>query len=285
MPRSLTRQEKHPELFARDIYTDPRSRTRKVPMEVLCLGYMRTGTACESTFHTAFSLLGVPCCHSFSLYNHVQDCTMWISAFDAKFAGKGKPFTRTEWDQLLSDYGAVTDVPALAFSEDLISAYPEAKVVLMERDIEKWYKSFDDAVAKVMWAKWGHLIASLDPWFVGPIRDVHLRWARDWMGVKSMEDMRTKAKYKYREHYKMIRTIVPKERLLEYKLGSGWEPLCDFLGKEIPDIEFPRVNETASMHEKVTIIAVRGIRNLATRVLLWIGPLLFMLLLVAIKFR
>ena len=48
MPRSITCQEKHPELFAQDLHTDPQSRKRKVPMEVLCLGYMRTGTACKS---------------------------------------------------------------------------------------------------------------------------------------------------------------------------------------------------------------------------------------------
>ncbi len=47
MSRIITLQEKHPELFAKDLYIDPASRKRVVPMEVLCLGYMRTGTACE----------------------------------------------------------------------------------------------------------------------------------------------------------------------------------------------------------------------------------------------
>jgi hypothetical protein len=198
---------------------------------------------------------------------------MWNAAFDAKFCGKGKPFTRADWDRLLAEYGAVTDVLAIAFSEELIAAYPEAKVVLMERDIEKWYVSFDDAVIKVTWGKWGHWVASLDPWFVGPIRDVHLRWARLWMGVNSAEEMRIKAREKYREHYALIRRIVPRERLLEYKLGSDWKPLCEFLGKEVPNVEFPRVNETASMHEKMSIIVGRGIRNILKRALLWIGPL------------
>ena len=50
MPRPISREEKHPELFARDQYTDPWTRKRKVPMQVLCLGYMRTGTACECYF-------------------------------------------------------------------------------------------------------------------------------------------------------------------------------------------------------------------------------------------
>ena len=210
---------------------------------------------------------------------------MWISAFDAKFSDKGKAFTRTEWDQLLGEYGAVADVPALAFSQDLISAYPDAKVVLTERDIDSWYKSFDDAVVKKMWSRWGHLIASLDPWFVGPIRDVHLRWATHWMGVRSESEMREKAKEKYREHYELVRRIVPREKLLEYKLGSGWEPLCEFLGKDVPDVDFPKVNDTASMHENDSIIFGRGIRNLLTRVLLWTGPLVVAVVLVAAKYR
>jgi hypothetical protein len=41
--------------------------------------------------------------------------------------------------------------------------------------------------------------------------------------------------------------LVPKERLLNYKLGSGWQDLCDFLGKEVPDEPFPRLNERNEM--------------------------------------
>ena len=100
---------------------------------------------------------------------------MWISAFDAKYTGKGEAFTRAQWDQLLADYGAVTDVPALAFADDLVAAYPQAKVVLMDRNIDNYYMSFDDAVVNNMWARCGHWVASLDPWSVGPIRYVHFR--------------------------------------------------------------------------------------------------------------
>lgn len=231
----------------------------------------------------ALNLLGIPCCHSFSLYSHVRDCAMWCSAFDAKYSPKGTPYTRVEWDQLLANYGAVTDVPALAFSEDLIAAYPEAKVILVERDIDRWFVSFDDAVIKVMWGRWGNWVANVDPWFVGPIRDVHMLWAKRWMGVHSAEEMRSKAKQRYREHYELIRKVVPKARLLEYRLGSGWEPLCGFLGKETPDVEFPRVNETASMHEKMSIIVGRGIKNFLKRALLYLGPILVVLLILVAK--
>lgn len=40
------------------------------------------------------------------------------------------------------------DPPAMAFSEDLIRAYPDAKVVLVERDVEVWYESMMVTVVK-----------------------------------------------------------------------------------------------------------------------------------------
>lgn len=40
----------------------------------------------------------------------------------------------------------------------------------------------------------------------------------------------------------MIRGLVPKERLLEWYVEDGWGPLCKFLGKPVPDADFPRAN-------------------------------------------
>lgn len=37
---------------------------------------------------------------------------------------------------------------------------------------------------------------------------------------------------------------MPPERLLNFHVSEGWEPLCKFLGKEIPDTPFPNVNNT-----------------------------------------
>lgn len=48
MAISTAMKEKHPEIFAPDRNQDPRQRTRTVPMQVLSLGFCRTGTSCES---------------------------------------------------------------------------------------------------------------------------------------------------------------------------------------------------------------------------------------------
>lgn len=46
------------------------------------------------------------------------------------------------------------------------------------------------------------------------------------------------------EHHAMIRGLVPKDRLLEWYIDDGWEPLCKFLGKPVPppDVPFPHAN-------------------------------------------
>lgn len=38
---------------------------------------------------------------------------------------------------------------------------------------------------------------------------------------------------------------MPKENLLEYKMGEGWKPLCEFLEVPVPEgKKFPRTNDT-----------------------------------------
>lgn len=92
-------------------------------------------------------ILGIPKFRSLDFMNNIRDCTLWDEALDAKYVSSpSQPFTRSQWDSVIGHYEAVCDVPAVAFSEDLTAIYPEARVVLVGRDIESWYKSFDEAV-------------------------------------------------------------------------------------------------------------------------------------------
>lgn len=62
-----------------------------------------------------------------------------------------------------------------------------------------------------------------------------------WSGGDYSEDSKTAQTYL--EHNALVRKVCPPERLLEFKLGSGWEPLCEFLGKEVPEGPYPNVND------------------------------------------
>ncbi|KAI9659365.1 MAG: hypothetical protein M1821_001623 [Bathelium mastoideum] len=168
----------------------------------------------------ALEILEIPCWHGVSAFSRISDCSKWRAALEAKFFNKGQPFSREQWDRLLGDFGAVSDVPAIAFAEDLIAAYPEAKVILVERDRDRWFNSFNEAVIGPCWNPVLQVIASLDPWFLGPLNSVTQRWVRGWFDANSADDMRAKALFMYEHHYALVRSITPKHRLLEFSLEN-----------------------------------------------------------------
>ena len=63
----------------------------------------------------------------------------------------------------------------------------------------------------------------------------------------------------YRLHYDKVRALASKERLLEYRVGEGWERLCDFQGVPVPEGEFPRANESKEVGERMELICQRAI--------------------------
>jgi hypothetical protein len=79
---------------------DRRTCRRVVPLKILVLGQSRTGT--QSIRAALFDLGYADVYHMTSvLLQNPPDSKMWIEAYEAKFEGKGRPFTRDDWDQLL----------------------------------------------------------------------------------------------------------------------------------------------------------------------------------------
>ena len=225
----------------------------------------------------ALEILGLPCWHSTQFMStRFGDLEMWQEAVDRKFfGGPGPKFGRQEFDQLLHDFGAISsDTPAIAFADDLIEAYPEAKVVLVERDIDSWYESWMKSVIKNTYDPFVTVIYHIDRFFTHPIGRIHKTTLQGWLGISSPEDARRKSKAKYRQHYELVRSITPKDRLLEYKLSDGWEPLCEFLEKPVPDQPFPHLNEKKWLDEKVQLVLSHGLKRFAWKVFLYfLAPL------------
>jgi len=58
-------------------------------------------------------------------------------------------------------------------------------------------------------------------------------------------------------YHAYVREVVPKEKLLEMRLGEGWEPLCKFLGVPVPDQPFPRANDSAALKQTAQAVLIR----------------------------
>lgn len=44
---------------------------------------------------------------------------------------------------------------------------------------------------------------------------------------------------------------LPEDRLLEWSVEDGWIPLCNFLGKDVPQQEFPNSNPPKAWAERI----------------------------------
>ena len=155
----------HPET-GRLIDSHPGKRTR--PMRVLCLGASRTGTM---SIYTALIKLGYNVYHMNEAAKSAKvSFGVWGEALRAKFHGEGKKFGRAEFDKILGDFDACADVPCMTFAEDLIEAYPEAKVLLNAREVDKWLHSMHGSAGAVLkWPTWPYVApwdgALVNPWW------------------------------------------------------------------------------------------------------------------------
>jgi hypothetical protein len=161
------------------------------------------------------------------------------------------------WDELLAGRDATVDWPGARYFEPLMAKHPDAKVLLSVRDHASWERSMRATICKIYfgdellhhlsdarrlvdedWAAWIALMEAQCWEGRGPLRDAPetteglIRSAEAW-------DAHVKA-------------TVPADRLLVWEAQEGWEPLCAFLDRPVPDEPFPRINDTDDFVRGIT---------------------------------
>lgn len=163
--------------------------------------------------------------------------------------------------RLTNSLQAVCDIPPAAFAEELVAAYPEAKVVILNRDVDKWYQSMEQTLLRFSKpTPWLMFLGLIDWTRSGQISKMLGLMMQAMFGPGDLSAPHLKKFFV--EYHDKIRRIVPKDRLLEYKVQDGYRPLCDFLGVPIPttmvgekEVEepFPKVNDSATFNERVAL--------------------------------
>jgi Sulfotransferase domain len=189
-------------------------------MEVIGAGLGGTGTLQAKA---ALEALGFgPCYHIAEVERRPEHVGLW-----SRVADGGSP----DWDLILGEYESCVDFPACALYAELLDAYPDARVVLTVRDPERAY----DRVRETIWK----LTTAPESPFPAELRRAfdRLVWERVFNG--SFEN-RAEAIEVYRRWDDEVRRRVPADRLLVFDVDEGWEPLCGFLGRDVPAEPFPR---------------------------------------------
>jgi FkbM family methyltransferase len=220
-------------------------------LRVIGAGVGRTGTA--SLKVALQRLLGDPCYHMNEVLGHPDHVPVWHAAIHGE---------EPDWDTLLAGYASTVDWPAAAFWKPLSEAYPDALVLLSVREsAEEWFCSANATINELM----------LRP----PPTEL-----RDWHAMASdlLRDRFTPvpfdesaAKAAYERHNAEVRATVRSQRLLEWRVTDGWDPICERLGVAVPDEPFPHRNRRDEYRAVLPSTVRRSRRNTVGAATAWVA--------------
>ncbi|KAF2161695.1 hypothetical protein M409DRAFT_58781 [Zasmidium cellare ATCC 36951] len=233
-------------------------------LQVLVLAAPRSGS---TSLGTALQTLGYKTCvgvaHSYFVENHFP---YWTEGIGIGYLGwEGAAYRVGEFERFLGGYEAVTGWGAALLAEELVEAYPEAKVVCTVRDADGWVESYRSTImcTYLSWRKWLWLLplcGGLEREFVR-FKDTAIH---AWSYGKPFD--REQQKKYYLDHNERIKKLVPQDRLLMFDPKDGWEPLCKFLNQDIPTTSYPHAGVRTGFHEAMWVIWRRAVMRAARNV-------------------
>jgi hypothetical protein len=190
-------------------------------LKVVGAGVGRTGT--NSLKVALETLLGDPCHHMFEVISDPSQIPAWTNAIDGG---------AVDWATMpAAGFGSLVDWPGASFWPELSAANPDALVLLSVRDPESWYRSASNTIFLIF----DNCPPELKPWFETMRALLGERFSDQLDNPTAMMDA-------FERHNAAVRQAVAPDRLLEWTLGDGWDPICDRLGVDVPDQPFPATN-------------------------------------------
>jgi len=196
-------------------------------LKVIGAGAGRTGTM---SLKLALEQLGFgPCHHMSEIMMHPETIGLWLPAADG----------RADWEAIFKGYASAVDAPTCIFWRELVTFYPAAKIILTTRDPNAW---FDSGQATVLSPMAQQAVAQAGSG--SPFVDFMTKVIRPGFGAGAAEHLHDRdfMVAHFNRHNAEVMQQAPKDRLLVYEVRQGWGPLCAFLGVDVPEAPFPRVN-------------------------------------------
>jgi len=206
-------------------------------LSVIGAGFGRTGTL---SLKHALEAIGLgPCYHMVEVFKNPDAPNWWYEA--------ALNPAKANWDRIFKGYNSTVDWPNATFYKELAAAYPDAKVILTERDPDDWFESTQ---ATIFAEREGMDPNAPFPRMIGKV-------------IHELFDGRMHDKDHlisvYKAHNAEVRAAIPPERLLVYHVADGWAPLCEFLGVPAPDGETPKVNSREDFGAHIAVEVAKAI--------------------------
>jgi hypothetical protein len=211
-------------------------------LEVIGAGFGRTGTM---SLKLALEQLGFgPCYHMLEVFRRPGDSERWEEA------ARGEP---TDWRQFLKEFRSAVDWPVAYFWRELWEVFPDARIILTERDPEAWHQSISQTIFEFMRRE-------VDPASLDPIHRAQRSMGRYVVSESTFGNRFDKAHVLdvYRRHNEDVKRLVPSEKLLVFDGAQGWGPLCAFLGVSVPAAPYPKTNTTEEFRSRASTRVARN---------------------------
>lgn len=181
--------------------------------KVFCIGFQKTGT---TSLEAALRMLGYRVTSIFG-----QDLA--LEELKRSYVARGLEIAQT--------VDAVQDMPWPLMYRELDAAFPGARFILTWRDTDRWLASICD--------HFGRNPAVLQALTYGPEAAFPVGHEDRYRTVYDRHNADVRAYFRDR----------PGD-LLEMNLsqGDGWEALCGFLGRPVPEAPFPTSNTAQTRH-------------------------------------
>jgi hypothetical protein len=226
--------------------------------KVFAAGLWRTGTSSlQVAFENHLRPPLRPSMHGTYLLNSFSTMRLTVDACNTVDPKSRQQILR----QIFNGYNASSDYPGMAFADDLMELYPDMKIILNKRSSAKvWQRSAVDVLK--FWSTYTYII----------ICGLFSRCRWHWRNYHAYDKLAKRrfgpetdiwSEVYYETHNEWVRNECRKKgrKWLEWEPEDGWGPLCEFLGVDVPQEEFPRVNDASEIKGFVTKILVMGIAS------------------------
>lgn len=221
-------------------------------MKLIGAGLPRTATMSQKL---ALEMLGLPCYHMNTVLADLDLVASWRQVLDGD-----RPL-----QSMFEGFDATVDWPGSYYYKELIETYPDAKVLLSVRSGESWAQSMHNTIWGLFYddSLMRHLSdarATVDPRWRAFREMMKEMWRRGRLlnGPETTLEFMAAAADRYNAE---VKAAVPADRLLVWSPSDGWEPLCELLEVPVPEVPFPRANDTAFFAQRLSQSALQVISN------------------------
>jgi hypothetical protein len=239
------------------------SNNDEYPFYIIGAGYGRTGT---HTLQGVFEDLGYgPTHHMIKVFKN-REYDAWTEI--ETDTNETRIQENLKQIMIKGGYHSSVDYPSARHFKHLVKVFPKAKVILTIREnAQIWIKSARKSIFIFHECRIKSIFEHKKFFMCTGINLLYALWPPYWASTRMFDamltdhlgDMSDETLTKiYNQQIEDAKKFVPADKLLIYNVKQGWEPLCKFLGIDIPNKPFPQSNDSETFFMFLHILAAFG---------------------------